>query len=127
MAPVAVKLADFNTKCRKVSIALTVLLIVVLHETCTWIPLAMNKERDLMNANHPFIDQSDNFQSFADIDGQDYSMIPPNDTTQFLITNIHEYSDTEMTENPILPSTMPIATVLFPVCFLTLISVHVFL
>ena len=123
MAPVAVKLAEFNTKCRKVYIALTLLSILFLHETCTRTPLVMTKERDSMNANHPFIDQSDNFQCSAHIDGEDYSMIQPHDTTKILITNIHEYSDTEY---PILPSSMPSTTVLFPVCFLSLFSVHVF-
>ena len=123
MAPLAVKLAVFDTLYRKVYIALTLLSIVFLHETCTRTPLVMNKERNSMNANHPFIDQSDNFQCSKHIDGEDHSMIPPNDTNQCLITNIHEHP---LTEYPIFPSSMPIPTVLFPVCFLTLFSVHIF-
>ena len=124
MALVAVKLADYNTTYRNVYIALTLLSIVFVHETCTWTPLVMNKERDSMNVNHPFIDQSDNFQCSAHIDGEDYSLIQPQDTTECLITNIHEFLDTEY---PNLPSSMPIATVRFPVCFLSLFSVHIFL
>ena len=116
MTPVAVKSVDFNTPYRKVCIALTLVSIVILHETRTWTPLVMNQEREPMNANHPFIDQSDNFQCSAHIDGEDHSMIQPHDTTQCLITNIHEYLDTDYYIPP-LSTSMTIATVFLPVGF----------
>ena len=97
MAAFSVKWFNDNTSYRKVYIILILLSVLFPQQSCAWTSGATNfvvhKDGNSMNANHPFIDQSDIFLCPAFMNNGDYSLIQPHCNIEYMNTDIHEHSD----------------------------------